>query len=325
MSAPANSVTHTAAAADIRPLAAQAEMVTVRKGLPWWRLLLRDPLALCAALWLLFMLLCMVFGPEWLGTAATDMNLRARNLPPGSTDKGWLMILGSDALGRSILARLVVASRNTLTVALTSVVLAMLIGGVLGLIAGYVGRGVGNLIMRLSDVVQSFPSLLLAVVVLYMLEPRVANLIIVLAVTRIPSYLRVTRAEVLEIRERGFVDAARAMGGSRTHILWRHVVPIVAPTLLTILTVDFAIVMLSESGLSFLGIGIQPPEITWGLMVAQGRNYLSQAWWLAFFPGLMIMLTTLSANLLSNWLRLITDPVQRWRLEAPKAATTSDA
>jgi peptide/nickel transport system permease protein len=260
----------------------------------------------------------MLFGPELLGKAATDINLRARNLPPGSTEQGWVMVLGSDALGRSILARLVVASRNTLTVAFTAVVLAMIVGGVLGLIAGYVGRWVGNLIMRLSDVVQGFPSLLLAVVVLYMLEPRVANLIIVLAVTRIPSYLRVARAEVLEIRERGFVDAARAMGGSRTHILWRHVLPIVAPTLLTILTVDFAIVMLAESGLSFLGIGIQPPEITWGLMVAQGRNYLSQAWWLAFFPGLAIMAATLSANLLSNWLRMITDPVQRWRLEAPK-------
>lgn len=318
MSAPADNVTHAAAIADSRPLAAQAEMVTIRAGLPWWRLLLRDPLASCAAVWLVFMIICMLLGPEWLGTAATEINLRARNLPPGSTEKGWVMVLGSDALGRSILARLVVASRNTLTVAFTSVALAMIAGGILGLIAGYVGRGVGNLIMRLSDVVQSFPSLLLAVVVLYMLEPRVANLIIVLAVTRIPSYLRVTRAEVLEIRERGFVDAARAMGGSRTHILWRHVVPIVAPTLLTILTVDFAIVMLSESGLSFLGIGIQPPEITWGLMVAQGRNYLSNAWWLAFFPGLAIMLTTLSANLLSNWLRLITDPVQRWRLEAPK-------
>ncbi len=329
MSAPANNATSAAtiaaAIADTRAIAAQAEMVTVRKGLPWWRLLARDPLALCAAVWLVLMLLCMLAGPEWLGKAATDINLRARNLPPGSTEKGWIMFLGSDALGRSMLARLVVASRNTLTVAFTAVVVAMLLGGVLGLIAGYIGRGVGNLIMRLSDVVQSFPSLLLAVVVLYMLEPRVANLIIVLAVTRIPSYLRVTRAQVLEIRERGFVDAARAMGGSSTHILWRHVVPIVAPTLLTILTVDFAIVMLAESGLSFLGIGIQPPEITWGLMVAQGRNYLTQAWWLAFFPGLAIMITTLSANLLSNWLRLVTDPVQRWRLEAPKTAVKTNA
>ena len=301
-----------------RSIAAQAEMVTVRVGLPWWRLLARDRLALCSAVWLVFLLVCMAFGPELLGKAAVDINLRARNLPPGSTEQGWVMFLGTDALGRSMLARLVVASRNTLAVAFTAVMVAMVVGALLGLIAGYVGRGIGNLIMRLSDVIQSFPSLLLAVVVLYMLEPRVANLIIVLAVTRIPSYLRVARAEVLEVRERGFVDAARAMGGSRTHILWRHVVPIVAPTLLTIMTVDFAIVMLSESGLSFLGIGIQPPEITWGLMVAQGRNYLSQAWWLAFFPGLAIMAATLSANLLSNWVRLVTDPVQRWRLEAPK-------
>ena len=299
------------------PSAAQTEMITIRIGLPWWRLLARDPLALCAAAWLILLIVCVLFGPEFLGKSATAINLRARNTPPGSLEQGWLMILGSDALGRSMLARLVVASRNTLTVAFSSVVLAMLIGGVLGLIAGYVGRGVGNLIMRLSDVVQSFPSLLLAVVVLYMLEPRVGNLVLVLALTRIPSYLRVTRAEVLEIRERGFVDASRSLGGSRTHILWRHVVPIVAPTLLTIMTVDFAIVMLAESGLSFLGIGIQPPEITWGLMVVQGRNYLSQAWWLAFFPGLAIMAATLSANLLSNWLRLVTDPVQRWRLEAP--------
>jgi peptide/nickel transport system permease protein len=313
-----DNATNTAAMTRIRSVDSQAEMVIARRGLPWWRLLARDRLALISAAWLVFLIVCVLFGPELLGKAATAINLRARNLPPGSTEQGWLMILGGDALGRSMLARLVVATRNTLVVAFTAVVVALIVGGVLGLVAGYVGRGVGNLIMRLSDVVQSFPSLLLAVVVLYMLEPSVANLIIVLAVTRIPSYLRVARAEVLEVRERGFVDAARAMGASHTHILWHHVVPIVAPTLLTIMTVDFAIVMLSESGLSFLGIGIQPPEITWGLMVAQGYNYLSQAWWLAFFPGLMIMATTLSANLLSNWVRLVTDPVQRWRLEAPK-------
>lgn len=299
---------------------AEQEAVTIRRGLPWWRLLARDPLALTAAIWLTFLALCVLIGPELLGKEATTMNLRARNFPPGSLEKGWTMILGADPLGRSVLARLVAASRNTISVALTSVVLAMIVGGFLGLIAGYIGRGVGNVIMRLSDIIQSFPSLLLAVVVLYMLEPRVSNLIIVLAITRIPSYLRVTRAEVLEIRERVFVDAARALGGSRTHILLRHVVPVVAPTLVTILTVDFAIVMLAESGLSFLGIGIQPPDITWGLMVAQGRNYLSQAWWLAFFPGLAIMFATLSANLLSNWLRIVTDPEQRWRLEIPRKA-----
>lgn len=299
-------------------ITAEQEAVAIRRGLSWWRLLLRDPLALVAALWLCLLALCVLAGPELFGKAATALNLRARNLPPGSVEHGWLMVLGADTLGRSMLARLIVASRNTLSIALISVLLAMAIGGFLGLIAGYIGRTVGNVIMRLSDIIQSFPSLLLAVVVLYMLEPRVGNLIIVLAITRIPSYLRVTRAEVLEIRERVFVDAARALGGSRAHILFRHIAPVVAPTLLTILTVDFAIVMLAESGLSFLGIGIQPPEITWGLMVAQGRNHLSQAWWLAFFPGLAIMFATLSANVLSNWLRIATDPVQRWRLEAPK-------
>ena len=298
---------------------AEQEAVAIRRGAPWWRLLLRDPAAFAAACWLAILAICLLVGPELFGKEATQLNLRARNLPPGSLDQGWLMVLGADTLGRSMLARLIVATRNTLAIALTSVLVAMVVGGVLGLIAGYVGRTVGNVIMRLSDIIQSFPSLLLAVVVLYMLEPRVGNLVIVLAITRIPSYLRVTRAEVLEIRERVFVDAARALGASRAHILIRHITPIVAPTLLTILTVDFAIVMLAESGLSFLGIGIQPPEITWGLMVAQGRNHLSQAWWLAFFPGLAIMLATLSANILSNWLRIVTDPVQRWRLEAPKA------
>jgi len=292
-----------------------AESVNIRRGLSWWQLLWRDKFAFVGAMWLVCLAACVIVGPELLGKEAGAINLRARNLAPGSLEQGWLMALGSDALGRSMLARLIVASRNTLLIALSSVLVAMLVGGALGLVAGYVGRNVGNVIMRLSDIVQSFPSLLLAVIVLYVLEPAVENLIIVLAITRIPSYLRVARAEVLEIRERVFVDAARALGGSRFHILWRHITPVVLPTLLTIMTVDFAIVMLAESGLSFLGIGIQPPEITWGLMVAQGRNYLSQAWWLAFLPGLAIMLATLAANLLSSWIRIVMDPVQRWRLE----------
>jgi peptide/nickel transport system permease protein len=124
---------------------------------------------------------------------------------------------------------------------------------------------------------------------------------------------------VLELRERMFVSAARVMGAGPVRIVWRHVVPLVVPTLITIATVDFAFVMLAESALSFLGIGIQPPEITWGLMVAQGRNYLATAWWLAFWPGLAIMLTTLALNLLSSWMRIATDPVQRWRLEVADA------
>jgi len=286
-----------------------------------WRaalaMLWRDKVALVAALYLALVVLAALFGPALLEDAATKMNLRGRNAPPFTLDNGWLYVLGADALGRSILARIIVAAQNTLAVAGAAVAIALVVGGTLGLIAGYRGGWLSDVILRLADVVMSFPSLLLAVVVLYMFEPRVGNLVIVLAITRIPIYLRTTRAEVLEIRERMFVSAARVMGARPWRIVLRHVVPIVLPTLITVATVDFAFVMLAESALSFLGIGIQPPEITWGLMVAQGRNYLNVAWWLAFWPGLAIMLTTLALNLLASWVRIATDPVQRWRLEVP--------
>jgi peptide/nickel transport system permease protein len=281
-----------------------------------WRMLLRDKFALCAALFLVVAATCAILGPAFLAEAASQQNLRGRNAPPFSLEKGWLYILGADALGRPLLARIVVAAQNTLMVAAGAVACSLLIGTTLGLVAGYGSKHLSQAIMRLADVIMSFPSLLLAVVVLYILPPSVTNLIIVLAITRIPVYLRTTRAEVLEIRERMFVQAAKVMGTSNRRIVFRHILPVVAPTLTTIATLDFAFVMLAESSLSFLGIGIQPPEITWGLMVSQGRPYLTNAWWLAFWPGLAIILTTLSLNLLSNWMRIALDPLQRWRLEA---------
>lgn len=281
-------------------------------------MLWRDQLAFAATVYLLLMAFCAIFGPALFGEPGTGMNLKMRNAPPGSIEQGWTFILGADALGRPILPRIMVAAQNTLGVATAAVLSAMIAGGGLGLIAGYSGGWAATIIMRLADIVMSFPSLLLAVVVLYVFEPRVANLVLVLAITRTPVYIRTTRAEVLEIRERMYVNAARVLGASTRRILTRHIAPLVIPTLITVATLDFAFVMLAESALSFLGIGIQPPEVTWGLMVAQGRNYLNSAWWLAFFPGLAIMLTTLALNLLSGWVRLATDPQQRWRLEIPR-------
>ncbi|WAJ29382.1 ABC transporter permease [Antarcticirhabdus aurantiaca] len=278
-------------------------------------MLRRDKVACLAAAFLVLVILCALFGPMLLGEAATKQNLRGRNAPPFSLEQGWLMVLGADQLGRSLLARIVVAAQNTMLVAAGAVFFSALIGTVLGLFAGYGGKKTGEAIARLADVIMSFPSLLLAVIVLYVFNPSVANLIVVLAITRIPVYLRTTRAEILEVRERMFVQAAKVMGASHRRIMFRHILPMVLPTLLTIATLDFAFVMLAESSLSFLGIGIQPPEITWGLMVAQGRPYLNNAWWLAFWPGLAIILTTMSLNLLSSWMRIALDPVQRWRLE----------
>jgi peptide/nickel transport system permease protein len=281
------------------------------------RLLVRDRFALAAALFLVLVVAGAVLGPVFLEEVATRPQLRLRNAPPFTLEHGWAYLLGADSLGRSILARLLVAARSTLTIAAVAVAVALVCGGALGLLAGFAGRWVGDLVMRLTDIVMSFPSTLLAVVILYTFRPSVTTLIAVLAITRLPVYIRTTRAEVLEIRERMFVSAARVMGASPLRIALRHVLPMVVPTLLTIATVEFALVMLAESGLSFLGIGIQPPEVTWGLMVAQGRGYLASAWWLAFFPGLAIMLTTLALNLLSSWMRIAADPEQRWRLEMP--------
>ena len=282
---------------------------------PMLSMLWQDKPACIAAVFLLTVVCAAFFGPWLLEEVATKNNLRGRNAAPFDFSKPWILWLGGEALGRPLLARILVAAQNTIMVAAGAVACSMVIGTVLGLIAGYTSRLMSQIIMRLADVIMSFPSLLLAVIVLYMLPPSVGNLIIVLAITRIPVYLRTCRAEVLEVRQRMFVQAAEVMGASRRRIVFRHILPVILPTLLTIATLDFAFVMLAESSLSFLGIGIQPPEITWGLMVAQGRPYLTSAWWLSFWPGLAIILTTLSLNLLSNWMRTALDPLQRWRLE----------
>jgi peptide/nickel transport system permease protein len=173
--------------------------------------------------------------------------------------------------------------------------------------------------MRVADVIMSFPSLLMAVVVLYVFSPSAANIVLVLAITRIPIYLRTARAESAELQSRLFVDAARTFGARSGAVIRRHVFPILLPTLLTVATLDFCYVMLAESSLSFLGIGIQPPEISWGLMVSQGRTYLQTAWWLSFFPGVAIVITTVSATVLAAWARIATDPAQRWRLTVPRS------
>ncbi|MCB9945918.1 MAG: ABC transporter permease [Geminicoccaceae bacterium] len=299
-----------------------SDQIVIRDAPPVWisigRMLWRDKFALCAAIFLLLVVLCALFGPMLLEGIATKQNLRGRNAPPFDFSQAWTMWLGGDALGRPLLARIIVAAQNTIMVAAGAVICSMAIGTTLGLIAGYSSKTASQIIMRLADIIMSFPSLLLAVIVLYMLAPSVGNLIIVLAITRIPVYLRTSRAEVLEVRERMFVQAAQVMGASTRRIVFRHILPVVFPTLVTIATLDFAFVMLAESSLSFLGIGIQPPEITWGLMVSQGRPYLTTAWWLSFWPGLAIILTTLSLNLLSNWMRTALDPVQRWRLEVAR-------
>jgi len=282
------------------------------------RLLLSDRVATGSAVVLLLAALCAVFGPLLLGDTAERQDLALARRPPFTLDLGWFGVLGTDALGRSVLARLVIASATTFSVALPTVLLSLLIGSVIGMWAGYHRGRRETLAMRVADVIMSFPSLLLAVVVLYVFAPSIATIVLVLTITRIPVYLRTARSEAAQLRGRGFVDAARTFGTASGSIIRRHVFPIALPTLLTVATLDFCYITLAESSLSFLGIGIQPPEVSWGLMVADGRTYLRTAWWLSFFPGLAIVVTTVSATVLSAWVRLATDPGQRWRLTAPR-------
>lgn len=274
-----------------------------------------DKFALVAFVFLIFVAIIGIVGPLWLSGEARALNLRARNAPPFSLENGWLFVLGADALGRSLLARIIVATQNTILISASAVAISLIVGSFLGLIAGFKDGWFGTLLLRLADAIMSFPSMLLAVIVLFVLEPGVQNVILVLAISRLPIYIRTVRAQVLEIRQRLFVQAAIATGAGTMRILLRHIAPMVLPTVINLAALEMAFVMLVESGLSFLGIGIQPPEITWGLMVADGRNYLGSAWWLSFWPGLAIMLVALSLNLLSNWLRIASDPVERWRLE----------
>ncbi|TWD74734.1 peptide/nickel transport system permease protein [Kribbella amoyensis] len=284
----------------------------------YWRMLTRDKAALLAAVVLAVVVITAIVGPMLLGDRANHLDLANAKQPPFSGG-GFLGMLGTDPLGRDLLARMIVAARTTLTVAVPAVLISMVVGSLIGMWAGYHRGRRETVVMRIADVILSFPSLLMAVVVLFVFSPSVANLVAVLAVTRIPIYLRTARAESAELQSRTFVDVARTFGTPSRAIIARHVFPIVLPTIVTVATLDFCYVMLAESSLSFLGIGIQPPDVSWGLLVAQGRTYLQSAWWLSIFPGLAIVVTTVSATVLASWLRLATDPAQRWRLALPRS------
>jgi len=254
-------------------------------------------------------LLAAVFAP-WLTTfdpLEQDINQRLKE-PGWRTVDGRVHALGTDHLGRDILARVIFGSRIALVVGLSAVLISGVLGMAIGLVSGYFGGKVDDFFMRLADVQLAFPFILLAIAVIGVLGPSLRNIIIVIGVSSWVVYARVVRGEVLSIREREFVQAAIALGSRDGRVLLRHVLPNAFTPWLVVATLDMARVIVIESALSFLGLGVQPPTPTWGGMLADGRVYLSTAWWLATFPGLAILVTVLGINLLGDGLRDTLDP-----------------
>ena len=236
-----------------------------------------------------------------------EITLRLK--PPGwSLPEGRTFLLGTDHLGRDILSRLIFGARISLVIGLSAVAVAGTLGTLIGLVAGYRGGRVDDFCMRLTDTMLAMPFILLALAVIAVLGPSLQNIIFVLGITSWVSYARIVRAEVLTLRTREFVAAARVLGGGGSRIVFRHLLPNVLTPVIVIATLEVARMIILESALSFLGLGVQPPTPTWGGMLADGRAYLSTAWWLATFPGLSIMLTVLGINLLGDWLRDVLDP-----------------
>jgi peptide/nickel transport system permease protein len=234
-----------------------------------------------------------------------DLRLKA---PAFRDSAGRLHLLGTDHLGRDLLARVIYGARPALLVGFAAVAISGVLGMATGLVAGYFGGRLDDVLMRLADIQLAFPFILLAIAVIGVLGPSLQTIIIVIGVSSWVVYARIVRGAVLTLREREFVQAALALGGGDGRVVLRHILPNVFTPWLVVATLDMARVIVIESALSFLGLGVQPPTPTWGGMLADGRVYISTAWWLATFPGLAILITVLGINLFGDGLRDTLDP-----------------
>lgn len=224
--------------------------------------------------------------------------------PPGTPGHP----LGTDQLGRDTLSRVLYGARVALFIGLCTVLLTAIVGGLLGLLAGFFGGWLGQALMRLCDVQLSFPFILLALTINAIVGLGLRNIIISLAAAGWVVYARVVRGEVLSVKQRDYVHAAAALGTGRARILFRHVLPNVAPSIIIVASLQFSQFIVAEAAISFLGFGVQPPTPAWGSMLSEGRDFLYIAWWLAAFPGAALALTALGVNLVGDWLRDILDP-----------------
>ena len=291
------------------------ERALARSAGPWTlaaRQLSGDRVAIaCGGVLLLFFLIAVVAplaAPYDPFLARPDRSL----LPPGAAHP-----FGTDLIGRDVLSRVVYGARLSLIIGFVSVGISAVVGVMLGLVAGYYGRLADGIIMRLIDMLMAFPGILLALTVVAMLGPGLLNVMIAVGIGGVANYARLVRGSVLAIRQEPYIEAIRSVGASDLRIMLRHVLPNALPPILVLVSMSYGWALLSAAGLSFLGLGAEPPSVEWGSMLNDARGLLRVAPWTAVFPGLAIMSIVLAANLLGESLRDALDPQQRIRLDLP--------
>jgi peptide/nickel transport system permease protein len=267
----------------------------------------RRPGMVVGAIIVLVVVVVAVATPILAPADPNDGDIMLRLQPPVWLG-GQTGLMGTDQLGRDVLSRAIYGARVSLIVGSVSVLLAGSLGLVLGLISGYAGRQVDNIIMRLTDIQMAFPFILLALAIIAILGPGIRNMIIVFAVTDWTIYARTIRGAVLSIREKEFVEAARGLGGGHGRIIIRHILPSVTSPLIVISSFEIAKIIIYEASLSFLGLGVPQAIPSWGQMLADGREYIQTAWWVSTFPGLPLMITVLGINFIGDGLRDALDP-----------------
>ena len=273
------------------------------------RQLRRSPVGIIGVFMVSSVLFIALFAPFLAPHDPMQHNRRERFMPPTWMDGGSRThVLGTDQLGRDILSRLIYGSRISVVVGVAAVAIGGAVGALLGLLAGLYGGSLDAIISRGIDTFLALPFLILVLAVVGILGPSLPTIILVLGFTGWATYARVVRGETLAMKERGFVSSAQALGASQLRIARKHIFPNITASIIVLGTLDIAATILAESSLSFLGLGVQPPAVTWGLMVASGREFLSSAWWLAVFPGLCISYTVLGVIFFGDFLRDLLDP-----------------
>lgn len=266
------------------------------------RRLRKNPSVILGLSIILLWTIAAIFAPVLAPKDPLEVNFIGR-VPPSS--EFWL---GTDRLGRDMLSRILYGARISPMVGIVSVVLGLLVGTTIGTLAGYVGGRTDTLLMRFIDALLALPGILLALVVIAALGPSLANVMIAVGIATVPEYARLARSSVLSVREMPYIEAAKVIGGGNLRVIVRHVLPNIAAPLIVLSTLKVGSAILVGSGLSFLGMGAQPPTPEWGLMTAEGRAFLDRAWWISTFPGLAILTTVMAFNLLGDGLREALDP-----------------